>query len=136
MAKQTLVRFLRKLNPTQKLFLLVAVLVFVGLCLVLEKTGVMDTLLEKAGVTDTAALPADGTLEAHFIDVDNADAAFITELSDAGINRTKYSVVLEVTAELYSHSVQAPAAVSVRSVYPIYEGVLEGNVPQYRGVIS
>ena len=65
-----------------------------------------------------------------------ADAAFIPELSDAGINRTKYSVALEVTAELYSLSVQVPAAVSVRSVYPIYEGVLEGDVPQCRGVIS
>ncbi|MBO5796779.1 MAG: MBL fold metallo-hydrolase [Clostridia bacterium] len=78
MPKRKIARTLRNLTPKQLAILLALVVLFAGLCFVLEKTGVMDKLLSKAGVTDTAALPAEGTLEAHFIDVENADAAFIT----------------------------------------------------------
>ena len=78
MPKRKIIRTLRSMSPKQLGILLALFLLFVGLCFVLEKTGVMDKLLNDTGVTDTAALPADGTLEAHFIDVDNADAAFLT----------------------------------------------------------
>lgn len=65
-----------------------------------------------------------------------ADISFRTQLSGAGINRTQYSVIMEITAEVYSLSSQLPVRVTVCSGYPIYEGVLEGDIPQYRAVIG
>lgn len=98
MYKQELKRFFRSLTKQQKLFLLAAALVFVGLCFVLEITGVMDAILRFAGINDTVPLPANGTLEAHFIDVGNADACFVTcdgktLLIDAGDKGTSDAVV-------------------------------------------
>lgn len=72
------VRRLRDLSPRQLAVVLVLAVVFIGVCFVLENTGVMGRLLDAAGVTRTDALPADGVLEAHFLDVGNADAIFVT----------------------------------------------------------
>lgn len=120
MSKRKIARTLRSLSPRQLAFLLVAVVLFAGLCFVLEKTGAMDKLLDTAGVTDSAALPADGTLEAHFIDVGNADAAFLTcdgvtllidagekgagstvvnYLRDHGVNRLDYVIATHADAD-------------------------------------
>lgn len=107
MYKQQLKRFLKTLTPKQLAFLLIAALLFVGLCFVLEKTGAMDNIFRAAGLDDTAALPANGTLEAHFIDVGNADACFVTcdgktLLIDAGEKGTGDTVV----AYLREHGVK------------------------------
>lgn len=56
---------------------------------------------------------------------------FESSLSAAGINRTKYAVQMVVTAELYSSSTAFPEAVTLTSTYPVYESVLEGEVPRY-----
>lgn len=71
-------RHMRSLTPQQLLIVAVAALLFAGLCFLLEKTGAMDAALKFSGVRDTVSLPADGTLEAHFLDVGNADACFVT----------------------------------------------------------
>ena len=56
---------------------------------------------------------------------------FASELTDAGINRTRYAVVMTVAAELHSHSAAMPGSVTVEADYPVYEAVLTGEVPQY-----
>ena len=62
---------------------------------------------------------------------------FESTLTSAGINRTKYGVMMTVTAELYSASVAFSEVVTVTTTYPIYESVLEGEVPRYAsGVLS
>ena len=44
---------------------------------------------------------------------------------------------MTVAAELYSTSVSFPDAVAVESTYPVYESVLEGEVPRYAaGLVS
>lgn len=62
---------------------------------------------------------------------------FESTLVSAGINRTKYAVTMTVAAELYSTSVSFPDVVAVESTYPVYESVLEGEVPRYAaGLVS
>lgn len=62
---------------------------------------------------------------------------FESTLSAAGINRTKYSVTMTVTAELYSSSAAFSEVVTVSTSYPVYESVLQGEVPRYAaGVLS
>ena len=52
-----------------------------------------------------------------------------TELTTAGINRTRYAVVLCVTANVHNLSVKNPQSVTVESSFPIYESVTDGEVP-------
>ncbi len=59
------------------------------------------------------------------------DISFVSNLCEAGINRTKYSVEMVITGHLYSLSAQAAECVSVQSCYPLYEAVLEGEIPSY-----
>ena len=64
--------------------------------------------------------------------VDSAVAVdFDSTLVSAGINRTKYAVTMTVTAQLYSASTAFTDVVTVTSAYPVYESVLEGEVPRY-----
>lgn len=66
-----------------------------------------------------------------------ARVEFESTLSAAGINRTKYSVTMTVTAELYSSSAAFSEVVTVSTSYPVYESVLQGEVPRYAaGVLS
>ncbi len=57
--------------------------------------------------------------------------SFESSLTAAGINRTKYAVQMTVTAQLYSSSTAFPDAVTLTTAYPVYESVLEGEVPRY-----
>ncbi len=99
-------------------------------------TGKTAVWIPFGNLTDISLLHGHGfKIPLVFAVTGSAEVDFITELSGAGINRTKYSVIMEVTAEVTSLSVQIPAAVSVKSRYPIYEGVLEGDVPQYGAMI-
>ena len=67
----------------------------------------------------------------------SADLSFQTEFVSAGINRTKYAVTMTVTAQLYSASTAFTDVVTVTSAYPVYESVLEGEVPRYAaGLVS
>ncbi len=70
--------------------------------------------------------------------VDSAVAVdFDSTLISAGINRTKYAVTMTVTAQLYSASTAFTDVVTVTSAYPVYESVLEGEVPRYAaGLVS
>lgn len=56
--------------------------------------------------------------------------AYETEMEAVGINRTRYGVYMTVSARLYSTSVSVPACVTTETQYPVYEAVLEGEVPQ------
>lgn len=56
---------------------------------------------------------------------------FRSDLNAAGINRTRYSVTLHITAELYSASAAFSDVVTVSTSYPLYEGVTQGEVPRY-----
>ena len=70
--------------------------------------------------------------------VDSAVAVdFDSTLISAGINRTKYAVTMTVRSQLYSASTAFTDVVTVRSAYPVYESVLEGEVPRYAaGLVS
>lgn len=62
---------------------------------------------------------------------------FDNGFDSAGINRTRYTITMTVTAELYSASVTFPETVTVTTSYPIYESVTQGEVPRYAaGVLS
>lgn len=96
----------RSLTPRQIAVTLAAALLFAVLCFVLERTGVMDALLQETGVQNTPTTTA-GVLEAHFIDVGNADACLVTcdgknLLIDAG----EKSAGDTVAAYLKTHGVE------------------------------
>lgn len=96
----------RSLTPRQIAVTLTAALLFAVLCFVLERTGVMDALLQETGVQNTPTTTA-GVLEAHFIDVGNADACLVTcdgknLLIDAG----EKSAGDTVAAYLKAHGVE------------------------------
>ena len=55
---------------------------------------------------------------------------FETDMEAVGINRTRYGLCLSVFARLYSFSVSVPCSTTVETIYPVYEAVLEGEVPQ------
>lgn len=82
-------------------------------------TGLM--LLNGHGVKVPVVFSVEGTVSVDFA----------SELTDAGINRTRYAIVMTVTAELHSHSAAMPGSVTVETAYPVYEAVLTGEVPQY-----
>ena len=87
-------------------------------------------------LTDLSLLHGHGMkIPLVFFVTGSAEIDFTAELSSAGINRTKYSVIMEITVDVSSLSVRIPASVSVKSRYPIYEGVLEGDIPQYSTMI-
>lgn len=90
----------------RRLLLLAALAVFVLLSFVLERTGVLRRWLDAVS-RDPIPAAAPHTLEAHFINVGNADAIFITcdgahMLIDAG----EWTSASTVTDYLTAHGVQ------------------------------
>ena len=80
---------LRGMTKKQRVLLGVLALLLALACFLLETTGAMDGLLRLTGVMDNASLPPTGVLEAHVLDVGDADAIFVvcdgtTLLIDAG----------------------------------------------------
>lgn len=82
-------------------------------------TGLM--LLNGHGVKVPVVFSVEGTVSVEFE----------SALESAGINRTRYAVNMRVSATLHSLSAAAPGSVTVETAYPVYEAVLEGQVPQY-----
>ena len=81
-------------------------------------TGLM--LLNGHGVKIPVAIAAECTVQ----------IAFETEMEAVGINRTRYGAYLAVSVRLYSASVSVPVCVTAETRYPVYEAVLEGEIPQ------
>lgn len=101
-------------------------------------TGTATAWVPVGNLTGLALLNGHGFKLPVFFAVDGvASVDFESALTSAGINRTKYGVTMTVTAELYSSSAAFPEVVTVTTVYPVYESVLEGEVPRYAaGVLS
>lgn len=59
---------------------------------------------------------------------------FESSLTGAGINRTAYKTTVHIEAKLYTAERDSTEPVTVTAVYPVYEAVLAGEVPQY-GVV-
>lgn len=59
---------------------------------------------------------------------------FESTLIGAGINRTAYRTVLHIEATLFTAERDGAEPITVTAVYPVYEAVLAGDVPQY-GVV-
>lgn len=57
---------------------LTAFALIIALCFALEYTGGFDRLFEWSGLREPTHTAAEGTLEAHFIDVGNADAILVS----------------------------------------------------------
>jgi sporulation protein YunB len=69
------------------------------------------------------------TLSAEVIDVGHANAEVVSNLSEAGINQTVYSVSLQLEVELLLLLPGGTEQVTVRNVVPLAETVLVGDVP-------
>jgi hypothetical protein len=63
------------------------------------------------------------------IDVGHANAEVVSDLSEAGINQTVYSVSLQLEVELLLLLPGGTEQVTVRNVVPLAETVLVGDVP-------
>ena len=59
---------------------------------------------------------------------------FESTLTGAGINRTAYKTTVHIEAKLFTAETDGAKPVAVTAVYPVYEAVLAGDVPQY-GVV-
>lgn len=97
----------RPMTPRKRWMTSAAVLLLALVCFALERSGVTAWLLQQTGVQPTEPAAAAGVLEAHFLDVGNADACFITcdgqnVLIDAGEKSAGETVV----AYLKAHGVQ------------------------------
>lgn len=80
--------------------------------------------------TDTAILSGRGVRIPLVYSVNGTvNIEFFSELSGAGINRTKYSILMEIRVDLLSISSQFSESVTVQSNYLIYESVIDGAVP-------
>ena len=95
-------------------------------------TGRVSVWIPIGSLTDSVLLQGRGFKIPIKFSVDGtADISFASDLSSAGINRTKYSVDLIVTTKLYGFSTKVQNCITVQSCYPLYESVLEGDVPSY-----
>ena len=95
----------------------------------------------EAELTDALRKSLNGTAKA-FVPLGNLTGLMLLNgrgmkipvLTGAGINRTAYRTVLHIEAVLFTAERDGAEPVTVTAVYPVYEAVLAGDVPQY-GVV-
>ena len=95
-----------------------------------DLTGKTVIWIPIGNFTDSAFLNGRGVKVPFVFSVNAAvDISFESDITDAGINRTKYSVSMFIRTQLYSLTDRVSECVDVESSFLLYESVLNGNIP-------